>query len=227
MSDANRTDAAEMGLPQALDGNPATAALRAAGADQFDPVSLHYLERLALRAQVQPGSVKRILEVRWAQALAAFSARFEQAQSDAQRISATALPPAVQTASLAGLVRQLAQPASRDEGARSEGATAARPELKTVQHFRNTWSKLSTDKQLTQALDRAPKNAGPINSHALVLRSLALMRDISPDYLNRFMTYVDTLQCLDQCSQDKQAATKAEAAAESSKKMKARRSRAR
>ena len=45
---------------------------------------------------------------------------------------------------------------------------------------------------------QAPKNAGPINSHVVALRSLALMRDTSPDYLNRFMSYVDTLLCLDQ-----------------------------
>jgi len=31
----------------------------------------------------------------------------------------------------------------------------------------------------------------------LVLLSLASMRDISPDYLNRFMFYVDTLLALD------------------------------
>jgi hypothetical protein len=31
----------------------------------------------------------------------------------------------------------------------------------------------------------------------LVLRSLGLMRDLSPDYLNRFMGYVDTLLFLD------------------------------
>ena len=31
----------------------------------------------------------------------------------------------------------------------------------------------------------------------LVLRSLSLMRDLSPDYLNRFVGYVDTLLFLD------------------------------
>jgi hypothetical protein len=31
----------------------------------------------------------------------------------------------------------------------------------------------------------------------LMLRSLGLMRDLSPDYLNRFMGYVDTLFFLD------------------------------
>ena len=59
------------------------------------------------------------------------------------------------------------------------------------------WSRLSAEKQVVQALGQAPKNAGPINSHVVALRSLALMRDISPDYLNRFMCYADTLLCLD------------------------------
>jgi hypothetical protein len=39
----------------------------------------------------------------------------------------------------------------------------------------------------------------------LVLRSLGLMRDISPDYLNRFMGYVDTLLCLDEAGVGKAA----------------------
>ncbi len=35
------------------------------------------------------------------------------------------------------------------------------------------------------------------------LRSLGLMRDISPDYLNRFMVHVDTLLCLDEADKNK------------------------
>ena len=77
-----------------------------------------------------------------------------------------------------------------------------------MRQFRNTWSKLSANKQVTQALDRAPRNAGPINSHMLVLRSLALMRELSPDYLNRFVSYVDTLLCLDQGDKKKQTTVK-------------------
>ena len=71
-------------------------------------------------------------------------------------------------------------------------------ELKAVRCFRNTWSKLSVEQQLAQALAQGPENAGPLNSHLLMLRSLQLMRDISPDYLNRFMSYVDTLLWLEQ-----------------------------
>lgn len=79
-------------------------------------------------------------------------------------------------------------------------ATAAGPstlELKTVRESRATWARLSVDKQLSLAMKQAPKNAGPINSHMLVLRSLAMMQDISPDYLSRVVSYVDTLLLLD------------------------------
>jgi hypothetical protein len=85
-----------------------------------------------------------------------------------------------------------------DAGALALASTGARPELRTVRHFRNDLARLSIDRQVAQALEQAPKNAGPINSHMLVLRSLALMRDIAPDYLDRFMSYVDTLLILDQ-----------------------------
>jgi hypothetical protein len=46
----------------------------------------------------------------------------------------------------------------------------------------------------------------------LVLRSLGIMRDVSPDYLNRFMNYVDTLLCLDQAGQAKVKPKMADAA---------------
>ena len=86
--------------------------------------------------------------------------------------------------------------------------TGRRRELKATQYFRQTWAKLSVDKRVTQALGQAPKNAGPINSHMLVLRSLALMRELSPDYLHRLTAYVDTLLCLDQWDQQKRATAK-------------------
>ena len=66
-----------------------------------------------------------------------------------------------------------------------------------VAQFRQQLGKMSVQKQVTQAIAQAPQNAGPINSHMLVLRSLGLMRDLSPDYLHRFMGYVDTLLFLD------------------------------
>jgi hypothetical protein len=65
-----------------------------------------------------------------------------------------------------------------------------------IEQFRKQLNKISVQKQVTQALAQAPQNPGPINSHMLVLRSIGLMRDLSPDYLHRFMGYVDTLLLL-------------------------------
>ena len=58
--------------------------LRLAGADQFDPVRVHYLQTLAQRAIGHPPPVKRLLDARLAQAMALFKERFEQAQGDAR-----------------------------------------------------------------------------------------------------------------------------------------------
>lgn len=221
--------------------------LRTAGADRFDPVRFHYIAVLAKRASAHQGSVRRMLDARLAQALAALQERFELAQGDArqtlarslqqyphaagdlerllaagdfrglQRLMAT-LKTREQCASLGALVRQLEQQAPGNAEARPEANAGAHVELKAIRNDRNTWSKLSVDKQVAQALAHAPANAGPINSHMLVLRSLALMRDISPDYLNRFMAYADTLLCLDQGEKEKPATPKKSPSARAAKK---------
>ena len=84
------------------------------------------------------------------------------------------------------------------ETATAQPATQPAPELKAVSIFRDAWSKLSTEQQLTQTLAQAPENAGPMNSQHLVLRSLQLMRDVAPDYLQGFMSHIDTLIWLEQ-----------------------------
>lgn len=177
--------------------------LRQAGADLYDPVTVHYLQALLERAAGYQGEVRRLLDARLAQGLQALQLRFEQAQREAPPADASQ----EHSAPLRELSRYIAQLVPEQLGVSQGGALSSavgsRPELKSVRHFRNTWSKLSADKQVAKALDQAPKNAGPINSHMLVLRSLALMREISPDYLNRFMCYADALLCLDESGQAK------------------------
>jgi len=231
----------------AADASQAIAALRLAGADHFDAVQLHYLESLSRRLTDQPAPVQRRLEDRLTPALAAFAARFAAARANAVQSASLATQQHPQGAAplqrlldagdfkelarqiaalnaaespLAALVRSVAQavPDARD-------GMASRPELKAVRQFRNTWSRLSAGQQVKQAMGQAPKNAGPINSHMLVLRSLALMREISPDYLHRFMAYADGLLCLQQGDTDRHAKVTADAA--SSKKVQARRGKAR
>lgn len=77
----------------------------------------------------------------------------------------------------------------------------ARADMKSVRRFREAWSMQAADDQVVEAVERGPENAGPLNSHMLVLRSLALMRDLSPAYLRRFLSQVDTLLWLDQVNE--------------------------
>lgn len=72
------------------------------------------------------------------------------------------------------------------------------PELRSAARFRETWSRISAEEEVTQAVERAPDNAGPLNSHMLVLRTLGLMQKLSPDYLRRFLSHAETLLWLDQ-----------------------------
>lgn len=232
MTESVHSEIAVEALDASSDTSALIASLRSAGANRFDPVRWNYLEVLAERAVAHQGIVKRLLDAKLAQALAVFNERFEQARSEASDIVAqgvqhyphaakdlqrlfdtgdfkalrrfsSTLKSSEQRASLSALVRQLEQHSPEPAAAHVEGIARPRAELKTIRNFRTTWAKLSVDKQVAQALAQAPKNAGPINSHMLVLRSLALMRDISPDYLNRFMSYADTLLCLEQGEKEK------------------------
>lgn len=226
MNDSDYRDRGEPPVNPSVELSVVIAALHLAGADKFDPVGLHYLDVLALRVSAHQGSVRRILVGKLAHALVAFQARFEQAQRDAQeaidqivqhdlqagaelrrllkvgdikgvRHGVAVLKTSGRPAALGELARSIEQHSPQMVGVGFEGNAGIRVELDATQYFRKTWSKLSVDKRVTQALAKVPKNAGPINSHMLVLRSLALMREISPDYLNQFTSYVDALLCLE------------------------------
>lgn len=246
MNEPDRRESAAAPCDAAPDLNALISSLRTAGAGRFDPVRLHYIEALAKRAAAHQGRVRRLLDARLAQALAALQERFDLAQQEArenvarsalrhpqaagdlQRLCAAgdfkelrrliaALEAGERRASLAALVRQLEQYAPDGTETRQQAGPGSRSELKAIRNFRSTWSKLSVHKQVAQALEQAPKNAGPINSHMLVLRSLALMRDVSPDYLNRFISYAETLLCLDQGEKEKPGSPRKAPAARAAK----------
>lgn len=104
-------------------------------------------------------------------------------------------------------VLQLAQLNQHIRAARHDGTATspagstqepARTELASVRQFRETWSRHRAVDQVQQAVSRGPENAGPLNSQMLVIHSLALMRKLSPHYLQRFMAHVDDLLWLEQ-----------------------------
>ncbi|MES2531320.1 MAG: DUF2894 domain-containing protein [Pseudomonadota bacterium] len=189
-------------------------AARAQGAHRFAPVRFRLIEALSRRAEAHGGEARRLLDARLLQLLVAYRVDLEAAQAATSSATASAAsePREPSTAGspprgpIAALVDQLAQHAAAPhEGmaaaTNSQGSASAAPDqLKTMRYFSGTWSKLSADRRLKQSMVKLPENAGPLNSHQLVHRALTLMRDVSPAYLNRFMSYVDTLSWLEQAT---------------------------
>jgi hypothetical protein len=130
-----------------------------------------------------------------------------------------AAPPAAPLSLLGQLNQHIQTASSQPDSVGSGSATKifghATPylDLKSAIRFRETWARISAETEVDQAAHRAPENAGPLNAHNLVLRTLSLMRELSPDYLRRFMSHTESLLWLDQAhGQLKQPAGKAKTA---------------
>lgn len=192
-----------MATAQDADVLQAIEAWRARGADRVAPVRFKLIEAMARRAQACEGTARKVIEDKLSVLLA------EQVEAFEQQAAPTATAAGVTSRPLAHLVSLLdalhptapAEPAPSSAAARPAAAVAkpaVKPtELKAVKQFRNTWRRLHTDQRLNQALAEAPQNAGPLNSHRLIHRTLTLMREVSPEYLERFVAYVDALGWLD------------------------------
>lgn len=197
-------------------------ALRERGAGRGNPVRFAYLEALARRAEQQPAAVRQPLIARIVREAEALAERQPAAASP----DTGNPPPASPLTDLLAYLGEHTLDASSFPSAgtararrlsQPKGGAAPATELKSVAYFRQTWSKLSTEQQLTQTLAQAPENAGPMNSQHLVLRALQAMRDLSPDYLQGFMSYVDTLIWLEQANPLKAAAARSGAGEEAKK----------
>lgn len=190
----------------------ALAALRESGADRVDPVRFHFLEALAQRAQSQPEAVALSLEQKLAALLTEYQAHCQQAEKAAKAAAKKKAKKTTDQASspLSELLAHIAVSTLASEPVAPETTTeptssmepreqnAAPTELKALRYFRDDWSKLSTEQVVTQSLASAPENAGPLNSHMLVLKAIEVMRGIAPAYLSNFITYIDSLLWLEQ-----------------------------
>ena len=164
-----------------------------AGASNVDAVGWHYIEVLAQRTRQQTGPAAALLHDKLQLALQAFETRMLAA-----RASAPSAPKRAATASPLGVLLQEMAPTQVPHVPPATGSFSSHRESPRVGQFRQQLRQISVQKRVSKAIAQAPHNAGPINSHMLVLRALGLMRDISPDYLNRFMAHVDTLMCLEE-----------------------------
>ncbi|UVE67485.1 DUF2894 domain-containing protein [Burkholderia pyrrocinia] len=174
------------------DATPARATLdawREQGVDRLDPVRFHRIDALERRAAVLDGSARELLDARLAALIEGYSevvARADEANAACDTAGTAAGTPV--RGAIAGLVERLARDAQADR-------RGLDPEL--VDYFRTMWSKVRTEQQYRQSLDQVPRNAGPLNSNSLVHRSLATMRELSPEYLQQFLSYVDALAWLE------------------------------
>jgi hypothetical protein len=112
---------------------------------------------------------------------------------------------------LSALLRALRASEPRRDSLTADGAVrapsapllpgqTAYPELALLDYFRDTWGRYKTRRQLKQSEERVPENAGPLNSSLLVHRTLSLMREVSPEYLHQFLSYVDALAWVEQAT---------------------------
>jgi Protein of unknown function (DUF2894) len=172
--------------------------LREAGAAQHEPVLFQYIEALASRMQAAPEAVRRVLHGKLRDALADCARRVAERSRGVPRGDDTAVAdvpsggqvpvPEAPLAVLNRYIRDVTGVAREDADAAPLAATGELwPELKNAQRFKEAWSRI----------DRGPEGAGPLNGHKLMLRSLTLMRELSPDYLRHFLSHAESLLWLD------------------------------
>lgn len=203
------------------------AHLRDTGAWRIDPARFHFLEALSRRLPAAAPAVREQAERRLLAALADYEARVAPAREAAalaaaqaaarqpgmarelRRLQAQFDMPAIRQVALRARARPGSGPLARLH--RSPGGDALKPEpslelpaageLASAQRFRRMWTRQRAQDQVQQAVTRKPVQAGPLNSHMLVLEALDRMRALSPDYLRHFVQQVESLQWLEQASQ--------------------------
>ncbi|ABF11942.1 DUF2894 domain-containing protein [Cupriavidus metallidurans] len=191
---------------------------RDSGADRADPVRFRFIETMAQRASGYSGEAGRLLDARVARLVAEYGAMLardagasdEVASPEAQSQPHSAL---AELAALRERLGQHTQPATgaitshthANANAQAQAHTpnalipqrAAPVEPALADYFRDTWARVSVDRQMRQSQAGVPENAGPLNTNHLVHRSLSLMREVSPGYLEQFLSYVDALSWLE------------------------------
>lgn len=149
--------------------------LRDMGAERVDAARLAQLEALVRRLPGQPDAVRALLHERLDVAMQALEERVAQAPGHQPARAHAAKP------------RQMPQLPQ----------TIPSSEMGSVSRFRRAWGNARAYERVADATQRKPRNAGPLNSHMLVLQALDMMQALPGDYLRRFLTHIETLQWLE------------------------------
>ena len=98
--------------------------------------------------------------------------------------------------------RDVVASAGNSKAVENPSQHAGKTELRTLKHFKETMMKLNSDRLVTRAILDLPENSGPHNSQMLATTSLSALRQISPKYLNRFVSHINTLIWLKLAGED-------------------------
>lgn len=212
------------GILGTLDAQAMLDAWRERGADRVDPVRFRFLQAMAGRSAVLDGLARQLLDERLAGHLNAYAQLLDadadadadagpeagadagpDAEPSAERNAPLPAEPANDAPSaLAGLLAYLADPSLNTTDGEPDwnrdalGLRDAYPDVQMLEYFRAVWSRVSADRQVRQSQQQVHKNAGPLNSNQLVHRALSLMRELSPGYLQQFLSYTDALMWMEQ-----------------------------
>ncbi|MEN5162452.1 DUF2894 domain-containing protein [Achromobacter kerstersii] len=185
------------GTGHAHDAQATLDAWRDSGAAHADPVRFQFMSAMARRTAALHGPARQMLDAKLAGLLSAYEASLNAPAPQQEAPPSDDAPSA-----LAGLIDYLAYPDAPDgETAWTRDALGLReayPDVQMLEYFRAVWSRVSADRQVRQSQEQVHKNAGPLNSNQLVHRALSLMRELSPGYLQQFLSYTDALMWMEQ-----------------------------
>ncbi|PHR66722.1 DUF2894 domain-containing protein [Alcanivorax sp.] len=98
---------------------------------------------------------------------------------------------------LAGLLKQQETRVLADNGASAPSPPPRQRELSALRQLRHQRQAHRARQRIDDAITQTPSDAGPLNSHRLVARSIETLRELSPAYLEHFVNYLDTLMSLE------------------------------
>lgn len=158
---------------------------------QAESMHASRIDALARRAAGASGGVRALLDVRLAELSALRPAGSGDVPAVPHAHDAAAAPRTALSALLEHLAAASAMPAP--------GPAADTPLAPhgLLDDLRRIGAQARSDSQLRLALEPSPGDAGPLNSARLVHRALALMQDVSPAYLETFLSQVDSLAWLE------------------------------
>lgn len=177
-------------------------AWRAQGADRVDASRFALMVALAQRALQHDGPVRQHLHARLQELADTYADLLADPPTATSTRGTDESPLRQLLEQFANAPRLGASPhpvATAQAGAtRAPTPAAELTPMPLLDEFQQLWSRIRIDSLLRQCLDGLPEDAGPLHSSVLSYRAMALMREISPGYLQHFIAYADALTWLEQ-----------------------------